>query len=294
MAIPLHSGIGRLVAGYDALILDLWGVVHDGVAPYPGVLDCLARLAAAGKRVIILSNVPRTAERAAGRLRAMGIDDGRYQRLITSGGTTREALERRDDPWFAALGRTYYYFGKDGDDSLLDGLDYHSAATPEDADFVLNTGLAVDGGDRRLEVADYHAVLRRAAGLALPMVCANPDLAVVRGGAREACAGALAAAYAALGGDVRYLGKPHPLVYEMCFEALGGIERGRILAVGDGLATDIAGARAAGLDSLLVTGGLLADAWGVAPATPPEPTRLAAACAAAGVTPTAVIPTFVW
>ena len=229
MAIRLQRGIGEIAAAYDALILDLWGVVHDGVAPYPGVLDCLGRLAAAGKRVVILSNAPRTAERSAERLRAMGIGDGLYESLITSGGTTREALARRDDPWFAALGRAYYYLGKDADDTLLDGLDYGPAATPEDADFVLNTGLAVAGDGRRLEVGDYDAVLRRAAGLGLPMVCANPDLAVISGGVREACAGALAEAYGTLGGAVRCLGKPHAEVYRFCFDALGDIEHGRRL-----------------------------------------------------------------
>ncbi len=290
MAIPLHDGVGALVAGYDALILDLWGVVYDGVAPYPGVLDCLAELRRADKRVIILSNAPRLAAKAAERLRRAGVDGHLYERIVTSGDATRRALARRDEPFYAALGPAYYYLGKEADADLLDGLDYRRTAAPEDADFLLVTGPTAES----LRLGDYHGLLGRAAGLALPMVCANPDEAVIRGGAREPCAGAFAVRYAELGGAVGYQGKPYAGVYEMCFEALGDIDRGRILCVGDGLATDIAGAQGAGLDSLLVTGGLLADAWGVAPGTPPDPARLAAVCAEAGVMPKAAVPMFVW
>ncbi len=126
------------------------------------------------------------------------------------------------------------------------------------------------------------------------MVCANPDLVVIRGGVREPCAGAFAERYAALGGSVRYEGKPHPLVYDLCDAALGGLDRDRVLAVGDGLATDILGAARAGIDALVVTGGLLADAWGTPPDAPPDADRLAAACAEAGVAPVAAVPSFVW
>lgn len=290
MAIPLHDGIGGLVAGYDALILDLWGVVYDGIAPYPGVLDCLAELRRADKRVIILSNAPRLAADAAERLRRAGVDDTLYERIITSGDATRRVLARRGEPFYAALGPAYYFLGKEADAGLLDGLDYRRTAAPEDADFLLVTGPTAES----LRLGDYHGLLGRAAGLALPMVCANPDLAVIRGGAREPCAGAFAARYTELGGDVAYQGKPYPGVYGMIFEELGEIDRGRILCVGDGLATDILGARDAGLDALLVTGGLLADAWGTERTLAPERARLEAACHDAAVTPTAAIAAFVW
>ena len=229
-------------------------------------------------------------EQIGERLRRIGIGDHLYAHIVTSGDATRRALERRDEPFYAALGPAYYFLGKEADAGLLHGLDCRRSETPEDADFLLVTGPTDDS----LGLDDYQALLVRAAGLALPMVCANPDLAVIRGGAREPCAGALAARYAELGGAVGYQGKPYPGVYEMVFEALGGIDRDRILCVGDGLATDIPGAVAAGLDSLLVTGGLLADAWGVERTLAPDPARLEAACRDAGVTPTAAIPTFVW
>ncbi|MFQ5784462.1 MAG: TIGR01459 family HAD-type hydrolase [Alphaproteobacteria bacterium] len=294
MTVPLVSGVAPLADAYDGFILDLWGVVHDGAAPYPGVLDCLRRLRAAGKRIVLLSNAPRLAPRAAAVLRRMGLDDALYDRLVTSGDATRAAFESLDDPWYAALGRRYLFLGKPADADLLDGLGYAAVDDLAAADFLLDTGLAerADGG--KGEVDDYRDVLRRAAARGLPMVCANPDLAAIRAGASEACAGALAAAYAALGGAVGYRGKPYPEVYELCFAALDGVARDRVLAVGDSLATDIAGAGAVGLDSLLVTGGLLAHAWGLGRETPPDPARLAAACADAGAIPTAAIPRLVW
>ena len=290
MTIPLLRGMADIAADYDALILDLWGVVYDGIEPYAGVIDCLEALRRAEKRVLILSNAPRLAAVAGERLRRTGIGNHLYDRIVTSGDATRRALERRSEPFYAALGAAYYFLGKEDDAGLLQGLDYERTEALEEAEFLLVTGPRYDS----LDLDDYEALLACAAGLKLPLVCANPDLAVIRGGAREPCAGAFAARYAELGGAVGYQGKPYPGVYEMIFEELGDIDRRRILCVGDGLATDIPGARDAGLDALLVTGGLLADAWGVERTTQPDPDRLQAACNDAGVTPTAAIPVFVW
>jgi len=293
VSIPVLSGLAPLAARYDAFILDLWGVIHDGIAPYPGVLDGLGRLRAAGKRVVLLSNAPRRSAKVAAELGRMGIDDALYDAVLTSGEATRIALTRRDDAAFAALGRRYLFIGKDGDRDLLDGLDYRSVDDVAEADFLLDTGLGL-GPEGPLGVADYADPLAAARARALPMVCANPDLAVIRGGRREACAGALAQHYAGLGGAVLYRGKPYPEIYRLCRTLLDGASTGRVLAVGDGLATDIVGARDAGIDALLVTGGLLADAWGVDPAAPPDPARVAAACAEAGVAPIAAIAALTW
>ena len=292
MSIPIVPGVAALAADYDAFLVDLWGVVHDGIAPYAGVTDCLARLRAAGKRVVLLSNAQRRSAHAAAALARMGIERARYDAIVTSGDATRAELAARADPWCAALGRNYFYIGKAMDADLLAGLDYVRADDIAAADFLLVTGLETDIDPPRTRVADYDALLAAAAARGQPMACANPDLAVIRGGAREPCAGALAARYAALGGDVRYEGKPHAGVYDFCFATLGGIARDRVLAVGDGLATDIAGARAAGLDSLLITGGLLAEAWGVAREAPPDPAHLEAACATTA--PDFAAAAFVW
>lgn len=290
MAILLHSGIGELAADFDALILDLWGVLYNGVAPYPGVLDCLAELRRRNKRVILLSNAPRQADASAGRIGQVGIGEELYEGIVTSGDATRQALDLRREPFYQALGKAYYFLGKGPDAGLLHGLDYRPVDDLEDADFVLLTGPT----EATRDMADHEPLLRRAAERGLAMVCANPDLAVIRGGTYEPCAGAFAARYAELGGTVAFQGKPYSGVYDLCLDSLDGVARDRILCVGDSLATDIKGARGAGLPNLLVTGGLLAHGWGVASSTPPDPQRLAAACGDAGVTPMAAIPMFVW
>jgi ribonucleotide monophosphatase NagD (HAD superfamily) len=126
------------------------------------------------------------------------------------------------------------------------------------------------------------------------MICANPDLSVIRGGKQIVCAGALATRYEELGGRVRYLGKPHPSIYDHCFRLLGIADRARILAVGDSLRTDIAGAEAAGIDAVLVIGGIHGDELTTVAGAAPDGNRIAELCARAGHRPVAAIPTFVW
>lgn len=270
--VPLIPGLSGIADRYDGFILDLWGVVHDGVRPYPGVVDCLSALCAGGKRVCLLSNAPRRIDAAAGKLTAMGVTPDLYDALHTSGEASFEALRDRSDAWHAALGPKLFHIGPPRDNDVYDSLtDRVRVATPEEADFVLNTG--IDDYDETL--ADYDPILRRCLDRGLPMLCANPDLVVVIDESLVLCAGELARHYAALGGDVRYHGKPHAPVYRRCFDLLGGMAPSRILAVGDSLRTDIAGANAAGIDSLLITGGIHREELGTALGELPGPERLA-------------------
>jgi HAD superfamily hydrolase (TIGR01459 family) len=187
----------------------------------------------------------------------VGVTPDLYDHLMSSGEETWQALKERTDPWYAALGRRVLLFAAEYDRPFLAGLGLEEASGPEDADFLLVTGAA--SGET---VADYESRLAAAASAGVPMVCANPDLEVMRGEAREICAGAIALAYEERGGRVRYHGKPHIGVYRRCFAALGGMAATRILAVGDSLRTDIAGAAAAGTDSLLILGGILEEQLG--------------------------------
>ena len=250
------DGFAPLAEDYDGFIVDLWGVVHDGIAPYPGAIDCLHRLRAAGKRVVLLSNAPRRAERVQEGLRAMGLPDDAYAGILTSGEACRRALIERSDPWFAALGRRVLHLGPLKDRNLIEGCDLHLADDADSADFVLNTG--PDDDSPEVGTEPYMPLLRGCAVLDLPMLCANPDLEIVRGGLRILCAGTLARLYEQLGGRTRAIGKPHPEVYATV-RAMLGLERARILAVGDALATDIAGAQAAGIASAWVLGGIHAE-----------------------------------
>ncbi len=289
-AVPLITGLSDIAARYDGFVVDLWGVMHDGVTAFPEALDCLTELRARGKGVAILSNAPRRAEPVIARNRELGILPDHFDVLMSSGEDTWRHLKERPDPWYRALGRRCYHFGPARDNGIREGLDYDFVAEVGEADFVLNTG-AYDADDRVEDFADF---LGAARARGLPMICANPDLEVVRGGKREICAGAIAQRYEELGGEVRYHGKPLPGVYRICFELLGVTDLERNLVIGDSLRTDIAGAKAAGVDALFVTGGIYAEELGVGHGEAPDPARLAALCAVDGLTPIAALPALRW
>jgi HAD superfamily hydrolase (TIGR01459 family) len=288
MTLRAVSGLRDLAADYDGYILDLWGVVHDGVSPYPGVLDCMARLVDAGKRVVLLSNAPRRADDVVRRIAAIGVPAGLYHGAMSSGEEAWQHLKRRDDPFYAGLGRLCLHICSERDLEIRDGLGLTYVDDPGLAEFILNTGPA--GWDDTIE--DYRPVLAAARERDLKMVCANPDLTVMHGAKLALCAGALAVHYEEIGGTVRWHGKPHRSVYQRCFELIGIADRSRILAIGDSLRTDIAGANGAGIDSLLIAGGLHANEF--APDGRLDLACIAAAVHAAGVRPDAVAVRFNW
>ena len=290
MSLRLLRGVGELAARYDGLILDLWGVVHDGNVPYPGVLDALRRLRDTGKPVVLLSNAPRRVPEIAARLTEIGIPAELYRGIHSSGEEVWQRMKRRDTPFYAALGRRCYFIGPTRDESMMAGLDVVRVEAPGDADFLLNTGPW--GWDETTEL--YEPVLQTSRARDLPMVCANADLTVIHKGRRIICAGMLALRYEELGGRVSWHGKPHPSVYEASLAILGISDRRRVLAVGDSLRTDIAGARGAGIDAVWVVGGLHAEELGVTPGVLPDPDRIEAALAAAGEAPLAVAAGFCW
>lgn len=286
MAIPIVSGLSKVVEPYEGLILDVWGVLHDGGPVFPDALDCLQRLKRAQKRTVLLSNSPRRATRITATLRSKGITEALYDQVISSGEAVHAALGERSERAVSGWGFAYYGLGPREDVGLLDGLPYREAPSLSEADFILCIGPR----SARDEVADYEGLLSEGAALGLPMICANPDKMVLRRGKPELCAGALAACYEELGGSVEYFGKPHPPVYRLSLAALGIMERRRILALGDGLETDIAGAQNMGIDSVLITGSLLAEEMG----GEPDEKAIGQACAAHGLSPRAAIPTLRW
>lgn len=290
MTLRLLAGLHEIAADYDGFILDLWGVLHDGSKPYPGVIDALERLKSAGKRRVILSNAPRRAETVAARMAEIGIPASLYDAIHSSGEEAWQHLKRRDDPFYAPLGRRCYHLGPTRDDAMMDGLGVEHVKDVEEADFLLNTGPW--GWEET--VADYEPLLRGAAERRLPMICANADLVVMHQGHMMICAGALAQRYEELGGRVRWHGKPFPSVYATCFELMGLADRRRIVAVGDSLRTDIAGANGAGIDSLLVTGGIHAEEFEIAGSARPDADRVHRAAAVSGARPTAILPRFSW
>ncbi|MEX0839703.1 MAG: TIGR01459 family HAD-type hydrolase [Parvibaculum sp.] len=284
----LISGLSALASRYDALLCDVWGVLHNGREAYPGVADALGNFRAKGGHVLLLSNAPRPSTALPEMFRRLGIPSDVYDGILTSGDATRTYLASR------ALGEACYYIGPDRDLNLFDGTGV-TCVDEADAEFILATGPfddEVEGPE------DYREQFGKFAARKLPFVCANPDIVVERGTKHIYCAGALAALYEELGGEVVYFGKPHRPIYEVARGRLAEIAGApvadaRILAIGDGPMTDIMGANDAGIDALFITGGIAAADCGPAPEKPEGP-RVAAVLARAGVAAVGAMPRLVW
>ena len=281
------AGFAPLAARYEAAILDLWGVIHDGAAVYAGAIECLGRMGEAGIRRILLSNAPRGRDVVARRIAEIGVSPACYDDLVTSGDLTRAALIAGAAP--AAPGAPCFHLGPERDRGIFADLERPIVDDLANAGFILNTGLFDDETE---DESHYESLFAEAHERGLAMICANPDLAVVRGGRRVPCAGVLAAAYERRGGRVVYYGKPHDAAYRACFDRLPGVRRARIIALGDGLHTDIAGANRAGIDCVFVTGGL--HAAELAAHDAPAATSIEAALAAAGVRASAAMAELQW
>ncbi len=282
------DGIAPIAGRYDGWVLDLWGVVHDGRAPYPGVAEALRRLKARGARVAFLTNAPRRSWFVQGMLDRMGLDRALYDGIISSGEVTWRMLRDRSHPWFARLGRRAFHIGPERDLSVVEEGGAELVDDPAAADFLLNTGPDPDRGPHSAE--PYRPALEDCARHRLPMLCVNPDRHVMVAGEKVICAGALADVYKALEGDVFEVGKPDPAVYAPVLEVLGVADRARVVAVGDSPHTDLAGARAAGLDAVWALTGLAAEAHG----EDPTEDYLAAVAAREGVDPVAALRALRW
>jgi len=246
------AGLSEISAQYAGFILDLWGVVHDGLQPFPQTIETLRALKKTGGRVFLLSNAPRRAHVIAAILDGMGIDGALYDGLVTSGEATHVALR---DRYLQQWGRRCYHLGDlERDANVYADLAINIVPAVADADFILATGIE----DARDKAEKYHPVLEEGAARGLPMLCANPDRIVHVGDDLVLCPGTFADIYTALGGSVTYFGKPYRSVYSLCLEAIGP---GEVLAIGDGMQTDIAGATGAGLDSVLITSGIHRDVF---------------------------------
>jgi HAD superfamily hydrolase (TIGR01459 family) len=251
--IAFLEGMKPLLTRYDGFLVDLWGVIHDGTALYPAVAETLAAMREQGKRVIFLSNAPRRAFEAEKVLARLGIPREHFEWVVTSGEVAHHWLKEEKDALTFTRGRNYAFMGPERDRGLCEGLPFQEVPL-EQADFLLNVGLRDDNEQLPVWV-DFmkHGLTKN-----LPMICGNPDIEVVKqNGQRLLCAGALAEWYQARGGEVRQFGKPYPEVYQRCLQLLDPLPVGRVLAIGDNLHTDILGANRAGIDSALVSGGVL-------------------------------------
>ncbi len=234
------TGLSEVAPRYDGILFDIYGVIHNGEACFSGAIDSLQGLTEAGIPYAFLSNMPLRAHRVRDALIRLGLPEALTARAMTSGEAVFRTLGG------AEFGKHYYFQGPERTREIVpEG--YQPVAQISEADFVLVTGI----GDNETP-DDYTSLLQTALARNLPMICGNPDLRVGRGDKTVACAGLLVEAYLRMGGDARWMGKPHKAVFKMAEEMLGG----HLLMVGDSLRTDIAGASAAGLDTVFIKSGI--------------------------------------
>jgi len=247
------EGLRDLVGGVEVVLSDIWGVVHNGLVAFPEACEALHTFRKQGGTVILITNAPRPADSVQRQLRKLGVADDIYDAIVSSGDLTRQFVA--DHP-----GRKMYWIGPERDSSLHRGLDMVLAPL-EQTDYIVCTGLFDDETE---SAEDYRKMMLQARDRNLTLICANPDIVVERGDRLIYCAGAIAELYRELGGEVIFYGKPHRPIYERAMELAAErhhhpIELNRVLAIGDSVRTDLAGAHSFGIDCLFVTRGIHAE-----------------------------------
>lgn len=246
------AGLRAIADRFDHVLLDQWGTLHAGKSIFPAARECVTRLRETGKRVLALSNSGKRADENQRRLAALGLPPDAYDGIITSGEVTWRALHARTREPFMSLGRACFLIARGGDRTVIDGLKLDLVADARDADFILLSGLDDDAA----EPERWRDSLTTPAARNIPMLCANPDLVMFGAKGLIPAPGALAAFYQSLGGTVTFVGKPHAAIFGAARERLENPDPRRILVVGDSIAHDIAGGRAAGMLTLLIRSGV--------------------------------------
>jgi HAD superfamily hydrolase (TIGR01459 family) len=251
-SLSFTDNLRDLVEGVDIVLSDVWGVLHDGLTAFPDAHEALATFRRGGGRVVLITNAPRPADSVQRQLRKLGVPDTAYDGIVSSGDLTRNYVAARPD-------KSVYAIGPDRDGPIFRGLDVRFAPLDR-ADYIVCTGPF----DDEVETAeDYRETMIAAHARGLTFVCANPDIVVERGDRLIACAGAIAELYRSLGGEVIFFGKPHLPIYRQAIALAGGDGRDgqprRVMAIGDSVRTDVAGAHAAGIPCVFLTRGIHAE-----------------------------------
>lgn len=258
------TSLADVSSRYDTLFCDLWGCLHNGHAPYPAAVSALQSFRAQSRRVVLLTNAPRPAKFVQASLDRMGVPRDAWDLIVSSGDAAQYAMLS------GVVGTKVWHLGPAKDDGFFKDLpDAAPAATIERVPLDQAQGIVCTGPFDELTEApeDYRDRFLYAKAKGLKLLCANPDLVVDYGDRRIYCAGALAALYSEMGGESLYFGKPHPPIYDLARRKLAALtgtqpDNATILAIGDGIATDVAGAMGENIDALFVAGGLAADAFG--------------------------------
>ncbi|NJM81898.1 MAG: TIGR01459 family HAD-type hydrolase [Tabrizicola sp.] len=254
-------------ARYDALFCDLWGCLHNGKVAYPAAVAALRAFRKGGGAVVLLTNSPQPNSSVIKQLDVIGVPEDCWDTVVSSGDAAQFGMLS------GAVGQRVHHIGAPRDDTFFaefsaDLAEYAASRPPivrvplAESEGIVCTGLIDDETETP---ADYRAELLLAKTRGLAMLCANPDIVVDRGARRIYCAGALAEAYEAMGGRTLYFGKPHPPIYDLARRRLAaatGRDDAQILAIGDGIGTDVQGGIAEGIDTVFITGGLEAERFG--------------------------------
>ena len=280
-------------AQYDAAFVDLWGCMHNGLTAYPDAVAAMQAFRAAGGLVILVTNAPRAWSGVKVQLDQLGVPEDSYDAIATSGDSARAAMFR------GTVGQKVWFMGEDRDQGFFDPMQLISDPVQvEKVPLDQAEGIVCCGPfDPFADPAVNRPQFLYAKTRGLKLLCANPDIVVDRGDKREWCAGALAALYTEMGGESLYFGKPHPPIYDLARRRLSNlpemkgrsVDANRIVAIGDGIRTDILGAQQEDFDSLFITGGLAADETGTSPGGQPDAGKVAAYVAREMVTPTYAI-----
>lgn len=266
--------LSEIGARYDALFCDLWGCLHNGIAPWPEAVAALQEFRRGGGKVVLLTNAPRPSRFVIETLDRMGVPRDAWDAVVTSGDAAQDAM------FAGAVGRRVWALGPEKDAGFYEEVppEWRDAPAIERVELSDAEGIVCTGPfDEFNEVPeDYRTRFLYAKTRGMKLLCANPDIVVDLGDRRIYCAGALAQLYSEMGGESLYFGKPHPPIYDLArrrLAAVGGVKDPEILAIGDGIRTDIAGAQGEGIDALFVTGGLAAEEFG-GDVENPEPAKL--------------------
>ncbi len=284
-------GLYELMDSYDGFIIDQWGVLHDGVHPYDGVIDTLNHLKQRKKQVVILSNSAKRSEDNVERMKKFGIKPTHYKSLVTAGEVAWHGLKEQKEAPFKNIGNKCYLISRGNDRILLKDLDVEVVSDIDQAQFILITSF--DSPDMKLE--DLDPIFKRAVAKRLPAICANPDMVTVYGHEKHTGPGAVAKRYHELGGMAHLIGKPHKTIFRYAQSMFDSVIPSRILVIGDSLQHDIAGAIGVDMDTAFITSGIHATAF--KPGMSPEQKRKVMEHMAqtyGGIRPTWILDSLVW
>jgi HAD superfamily hydrolase (TIGR01459 family) len=275
------AGLREIVDQFDLFLVDQYGVLHDGIAPYPGSIDGLAEIAARGRKIVVLTNSGKSAAANLARLGALGFAGSRLDTVVSSGDVALQCVKNGIlSPPFAA-GAAACVIGRPGDSYAFSRDDFKLVAQPQDAAFLVFAGSDAP----RTSLEAYHRNLTGAAQARVPAICVNPDITMIRDGGLVPAPGAIARVYEDLGGAVAYTGKNHLLIFAHAVTVAALGPAARVVMIGDSPEHDVAGARAMGLSTLLVRTGIHRDL--------PEQ-QLLRLCERSGGIPDFLTPAFEW